>query len=244
VGPRLNALRKILFLVAMVSRVFAQSSQEAGPAPVDVSATEEQSHLLKRVAPVYPALARQARIQGVVMLRVGIDKSGNTENLTLVSGHPMLAPAAIEAVKQWKYEPYVVDGKAVAVQTTVEVNFALEGGPPSTSAAPDGTSNTTPSTPTRVRVSSGVSRGLLVSKVNPVYPEDARRARIQGSVLLRVIIDREGNISSVELLNGDPALADAAIDATRQWKYRPYLLNGQPVEVETQVQINFTLNAK
>ena len=97
-------------------------------------------------------------------------------------------------------------------------------------------------TPQRVRVSSGVVSGLLVRKVNPVYPPLARQARIQGVVILQAQISKDGNIENLQLISGHPMLAPAAIDAVRQWKYRPYLLNGEPVEVETQVQVNFTLS--
>jgi periplasmic protein TonB len=97
-------------------------------------------------------------------------------------------------------------------------------------------------TPQRVRVSSGVVSGLLVRKVNPVYPPLARQARIQGVVILQAQISRDGNIENLQLISGHPMLAPAAIDAVKQWKYRPYLLNGEPVEVETQVQVNFTLS--
>ena len=97
-------------------------------------------------------------------------------------------------------------------------------------------------TPQRVRVSSGVVSGLLVRKVNPVYPPLARQARIQGVVILQAQISKDGNIENLQLISGHPMLAPAAIDAVKQWKYRPYLLNGEPVEVETQVQVNFTLS--
>ena len=96
--------------------------------------------------------------------------------------------------------------------------------------------------PQRIRVSSGVSQGLLVRKVQPTYPPLARQARIQGVVILQAQISKEGNIENLQLISGHPMLAPAAIDAVKQWKYRPYLLNGEPVEVETQVQVNFTLS--
>jgi len=96
-------------------------------------------------------------------------------------------------------------------------------------------------TPQRVRVSSGVVSGLLVRKVNPVYPPLARQARIQGVVVLQAQISKDGNIENLQLISGHPMLAPAAIEAVKQWKYRPYLLNGEPVEVDTQVQVNFTL---
>ncbi|HYM79697.1 MAG TPA: energy transducer TonB [Candidatus Dormibacteraeota bacterium] len=95
--------------------------------------------------------------------------------------------------------------------------------------------------PQRVRVSSGVQSGLLIRKVPPTYPPLARQARIQGTVLLQAEISKDGNIINLQLISGHPMLAPAAIEAVKQWKYKPYLLNGEPVEVETQVQVNFTL---
>ncbi len=97
------------------------------------------------------------------------------------------------------------------------------------------------SAPTRVRVSSGVSQGLLVRRVNPTYPPLARQARIQGVVILQAQISKDGSIENLQLVSGHPMLAPAAIEAVKQWKYKPYLLNGEPVEVDTQVQVNFTL---
>jgi protein TonB len=80
------------------------------------------------VQPAYPPLARQARISGTVVLQASIGKDGNIQNLRTVSGHPMLAPAAIEAVKQWKYRPYFLNGEPVEVDTQITVNFTLAGG--------------------------------------------------------------------------------------------------------------------
>jgi len=95
--------------------------------------------------------------------------------------------------------------------------------------------------PMRVRVSQGVMQGMVISKVQPIYPSDAKAARIQGSVVISAIIGKDGNIQSERLISGHPLLAPAAMDAVKQWKYRPYLLNGQAMEVDTQVTINFTL---
>ena len=97
-------------------------------------------------------------------------------------------------------------------------------------------------TPQRVRVSQGVSQGLLVRKVQPNYPPLARQARIQGSVLLQAEISKDGSIENLRLISGHPMLAPAAIEAVKQWKYKPYFLNGEPVEVETQITVNFTLS--
>ncbi|HTS56833.1 MAG TPA: energy transducer TonB [Terriglobales bacterium] len=97
-------------------------------------------------------------------------------------------------------------------------------------------------TPTRVRVSQGVTQGLLIRKVQPNYPPLARQARIQGQVLLAAEISKDGTIENLHLISGHPMLAPAAIEAVKQWKYKPYILNGEPVEVETQITVNFTLS--
>ncbi len=96
-------------------------------------------------------------------------------------------------------------------------------------------------TPQRVRVSQGVSQGLLIHQVKPQYPPLARQARIQGAVVLQAVIAKDGTIQNLHLVSGHPMLAPAAIEAVKQWRYKPYFLNGEPVEVETQITVNFTL---
>ena len=95
--------------------------------------------------------------------------------------------------------------------------------------------------PRRVNVSSGVSAGLLVKKVAPIYPADARAAFIYGTVVLQVVISETGDVTDLELVNGPIELAGSAVAAVRQWKYKPYLLNGQPVKCLTQIQVNYQL---
>jgi len=237
-------MAKLVLVLACCLAGCMAAAQEQTPAPVDLPPETVQSqYLVKRVAPIYPPLARQARIQGTVMLRIIISKSGEVRQLQLISGHPMLAPAAIDAVRQWKYKPYEVDGEPVEVATNVQVNFTIADNPPADEQSK--AEQTTPATatpPRRIRVSQGVSSGLLEHKVPPKYPREAREQNIQGSVNLRVNIDTHGNVYKLEIVSGDPTLAPSAIDAVRQWKYRPFLLNGEPIEMETQVQVQFTLS--
>jgi protein TonB len=96
-------------------------------------------------------------------------------------------------------------------------------------------------TPQRVRVSQGVSQGLLIHQVKPSYPPLARQARIQGTVVLQAVIGKDGNIQNLKVVSGHPMLAPAALEAVKQWKYKPYYLNGEPVEVDTTINVNFTL---
>jgi periplasmic protein TonB len=96
--------------------------------------------------------------------------------------------------------------------------------------------------PRRIRVSQGVTRGLLIQKIEPTYPTIARQARIQGDVVLKAIVSKEGNITELELVSGHPMLAPAAIEAVKNWHYRPFLLNGEPIEVETLVTVMFRIS--
>jgi protein TonB len=100
------------------------------PAPVRPLRVSERSEgdLIHRVKPTYPLLAREARIQGSVKLRAIISKTGTIENLSIVNGHAMLVASAIEAVRQWRYRPYLLNGEPIEVETEITVNFILSGG--------------------------------------------------------------------------------------------------------------------
>jgi TonB family protein len=243
-----------------------------GPVYKAVRVSEEIMRAMRilKVDPLYPPLPKGSRIQGQVILSIRINQSGEVVSIRTISGDPLLGQAAINGVKQWKYQPYLLNGEPIGVKTQVHLSFTLPeeqsgkgfvtdsplepksetigvvgdvpGGIPSTDSN-TATASPVPAlgTPQRVRVSSGVAQGLLVTKVNPDYPPDARDQHIQGVVLLKVIIGREGNIDSTELISGHPLLAPAALDAVKRWKYKPFLLNGTPVEVESQIQVNFTL---
>ncbi len=96
--------------------------------------------------------------------------------------------------------------------------------------------------PKRIVVSQGVTEGLLLKKVTPQYPQIARTAHIQGAVQLSAVIGKDGSIQNLQVISGHPMLAQAALSAVKQWKYKPYVLNGQPVEVQTTITVNFTLS--
>jgi TonB family protein len=245
------------------------------PLRVRVSRGVSQALIVKKVQPEYPQMARVAHIQGAVLLRITVSREGDVSQMIVISGHPLLAVAARDAVKQWKYKPYLLNGNPVEVDTEAVVDFSLESGeghpgvaPPDTPpAAATGVVGDAPSgipagqtsgviggiisstpvtvgkvaTPQRVRVSQGVMQGLIVTKVAPTYPEKARKKRIQGTVVMHVIISKDGDIMQIDLVSGHPMLAPAAIEAVKQWKYKPYRLNEQAVEVDTEIVVNFTL---
>jgi protein TonB len=97
--------------------------------------------------------------------------------------------------------------------------------------------------PKKITVSSGVMAGNRIAGESPQYPAIAKAARIQGTVVLQATISKNGTIENLRVISGPPMLQSAASEAVRSWRYKPYLLNGEPVEVETQVNVVFSLGS-
>ncbi len=96
-------------------------------------------------------------------------------------------------------------------------------------------------TPKKISISGGVEAGLLIQRTMPVYPPIAKAARVQGTVVLQATISKEGRITDLHVISGPAMLQQSAMEAVRNWRYRPYLLNGEPVEVETTINVIYTL---
>jgi protein TonB len=160
----------------------------------------------------------------------------------LVNGQlrtPTKIPEKVQMIKEEEAPPVMGSGVMGGVPGGVpggSMGGVIGGMINSTAAIPKA------ATPQRVRVSAGVQTGLLIKRVQPNYPPLARQARIQGQVVLQAEISKEGAIQNLQLISGHPMLAPAAIEAVKQWRYKPYLLNGEPVAVDTQVVVNFTLS--
>lgn len=411
-----------LSLASLSGRAARGQVSETGPPAshrVKVSEVVASSLIAQKTPMKYPDAARNSGVQGTVVLNVVVSETGDVKNVTVVSGDPLLAQAAADAVKQWKYKPYTVDGVPMEIETQVSVNFHLKssqhtapslgtfkGGVysnvffdfeyplsrdwvletqamqkkvsavgqspgmyvllasvhipqqtapleadsffvlsafdgaghnceqylqgladmfhsrkeaklkgsitpatitgrdfyradfdfaespnhrtflctqsknfllqwnivglskgavestistlnalhspqsptltpavPSQNAASSSAIAATQSKPQvdRVRVAAGVSQGLILKKVEPVYPQQAKYARIQGAVVMSAIINKNGDIVDLEVLEGPIELVVSAVNAVRQRKYRPYVLNGEPVEVMTQITVKYTL---
>ena len=415
------ALCYLLLALAGLSADAAQEQSEATPSAsgrVKVSEGVAASLVAEKAPLKYPDVARNAGIQGTVVLKVVVAKTGEVEDVSVVSGDSVLGQAAAGAVKQWKYKPYRVGGAPVEMETQVSINFHLkslehtapplgtfgddtysneffdlnypmsrdwvreteamrkrvaEGGslglyvllaavhiPQQTApleadssfvfSALDGAgrnceqhlqgladdlhsrkqakgkgsvtalmiagrnfrrvdfdfgespghrtflcmeskdylllwniaglskgavestvstlnaiqSASLPSSPAisvenaansnasagkgnkaqvaNVKVAPGISQGLLIKKVQPVYPLQARYARIQGTVRMSAVINKAGDVIDLEVLDGPIELVVSAVNAVRQWKYRPYLFNGDPVQVRTVIIVNYALS--
>ena len=194
--------------------------------------------IIKKVNPIYPEQARQARVEGNVILGTRIDPQGRVSRVMVYSSKDFaLVEAAKNAVRQWVYEPLIIDGKPREAVFTTQIRFQLQ---------KQKSERTVPA--------AGLDRGVLMledpakaptltKKVSPIYPEEAKKALIQGVVVLEVTLDEEGNVDKVEVLRSESSLLNqASIDAVKQWKYEPYLNSeGNPVPAAFSVTITFRL---
>jgi TonB family protein len=200
--------------------------------------------------PVYPPSAFANRTGGDVILIVEYSTDGRVEGVRPVVGDPVLVKAAVDAVEQWSFYPLKEKGLKFRGVTYVGFQFVATADTVF-SSFPFGKWEEVAATPSsgdqslkskRVRISSGVAASNKISGDNPRYPEGSRYNRIQGAVDLRTIIDEQGEIKLLQVVEAPaPDLALSAVEAVKTWKYRPYALNGQALEVETVVRVNYTL---
>lgn len=224
--------KQILIIAAtsLASTTFAQPADARAPRRIERSEAIAMGNLTGVVTPQYPDDMRK-QVTGKVVLRILIDKEGNVKKASLLTGSPLLVGATVDAVKQWKFRPYILDNERVEVETTATVEFTAD--PPYV---------VTPKplrVPQKLRVSQGVMEGNLIHKVEAEYPQMAKTAHIQGDVVLDAIINKQGAIGGVRAISGHPILIQAAMDAVKQWTYKPMMLNGEPVEVETTILVRF-----
>ncbi len=250
--------------------------------------------LVTQVDPIYPEIARQARVEGIVILEATTDTYGRIADVKVLRSIPLLDQAALDAVKQWVYEPMVVDGKPREVTFTVTVNFTLDdtkkavaggvvgGVVGGVAGGVKGGVSTGVSGGVAAGVGGGVSEGVkggvqggvvggvlggvadsqdikkfegdavravgdikppkLVKMVNPAYPQIARQARVEGTVIVEAKADEQGNVVEARVLRSIPILDQAAIEAVKQWKYEPLLIDGKPRKVIFTVTVRFVLD--
>ncbi len=193
--------------------------------------------LLKKVDPIYPEEAAKQGIEGVVLVSVRADKEGNIEKVKILkSPHELLSKAAIEALKQWKYKPMFIKGKPMAIIFTVTMTFKLK------DKEKEKEEEIAEFEKGAVIAEGDVKPPKLVKKVNPVYPDEARKEGIEGAVILKVRTDEQGSIEKIKVLESPhDLLSKAAVEAVKQWKYEPMLKKGNPVPIIFTVNMNFKL---
>jgi len=208
--------------------------------PVDVSKEAVRAvgeikppRLIKKVDPVYPEEARRERIEGVVILEATTDKEGNVINIRVLrSKDPLLDQAAMDAVRKWKYQPFYINGEPKGLIFTVTVRFRLK--ERETEKFDKGA--------VVAEEDKNIKIPKLLKKVDPVYPEEARKALVQGVVVLRVRVNEEGLVEQILVMKSESGLLNQpAIDAVKKWKYEPLLIEGKPTPAVFNVTVAFRL---
>jgi TonB family protein len=227
--------------------------------------------LVKQVDPVYPEIARRARVEGAVILEATTDTYGRVASVKVLRGIPLLDQSAIDALRQWVYEPMVVDGKPRPVTFTVTMQFRLNEKKPEVSGViggvvggvqggieggveggvVGGVLGGAAGEQARKEFEKGALRAVgdvkpprLVKYVEPVYPPEARKAGVEGVIILEARADEKGDVLNARVLRSIPALDQAAIDAVKQWKYEPLVIDGKPRPVVFTVTVRFELKEK
>jgi TonB family protein len=178
--------------------------------------------LIKAVTPKYPAEALRLGIEGTVIVEATTDLEGRVESIKILKPMPPLDQAAVKAIKKWRYDPYMINGRPRRVVFTVTVGFSLHGGKTNDALA-------------------AVGPPVRLKRVDPIYPEEAKKAGIEGTVVLGATIDGEGKITDVKVLESVPGLDQAAVDALKQWLYAPVRVGGQPITYSFTVSVRFAL---
>lgn len=187
----------------------------------------------------YPLAVPDPNLGGTILVEVAISQAGDVERAKAIKGEKELYGCAVDAIKQWKFEPYKKKGNPRKVSTVVAMGFF----PAEKLSADLGVVQPTSDRGDNriVQLSEPAAESLLVLRVQATYPPQAIQMRLQGQARLRVIIGKDGTVRDLKLVSAHPVLAGAAMDAVRQWRYEPYKISGEPAEVQTSVNLNFIL---
>jgi protein TonB len=217
-GIALAAL--LLFALAGTGAANPPVSQDK---PVKATGDVKPPKIVKMVEPVYPEDARKQGIEGTVVLEATADIEGKVQAVKVLKGVDVLNQAAMDAVKQWTYEPMMIGGKPKPVVFTVTVRFSLKD----------------------KSLKTGAEEGTgpkVLKKVDPVYPEEARKQGLEGDVIVEATVDEAGKVKEAIVLRGVDGLNQAALDAVKQWTYEPVVVDGKPKAVKFTVTIRFKLS--
>ncbi len=240
-GQTVGLNLKMIVGMEMQSLTVAAKAQPPSPPPPPVASAQRpigpqrvssgvmQGLILSQPQPIYPEDAKAQHIQGVVVLHARISKEGTIKDLQLIGGPPALVVSAIDAVRQWKYKPFLVDGDPTEVDTVINVHYTLAGEaePPAggTQAEPH------PATPP-----------MLIYKVDPEFSAEARQQKIGGVVLVGATVNLQGVADNVRVVRGiGHGLDEKAVEAVKQYRFKPATENGVPVPKDINIEVDFKI---
>jgi TonB family protein len=235
-----------------VSIAFRLPEAAPGEAPATAAAAPTESSAIaagRKVASQFPWVGRKVKAINVVGLSDEL-RADLLSQLPVHEGDTLSFDSFIDVAKAARaFDEHLGISAPSAGGNEVTLEIMAPGGVRTATAAgtmtaaqPAASADASPAPPARIRVGANVQQSKLVSQPHPVYPPEAKMARIQGAVHLSAIIGKDGTIQHLEVIDGHPLLAQAALDAVKQWVYQPTLLNGQPVEVMTEINVNYTLS--
>lgn len=234
-----------LFILTLVVFAFGSvniSAQAENKAAVVLNKVINDS-AISMPKPVYPPSAIAVRAAGTVNVEVLVDENGDVIEAAAVSGHPLLRQASVQAAREAKFKPSFVDGKAVKLKGIIVYNFTLPedvDADRSSDAPLTGVANRdTESSGGFIAKNGGVLNGGAVSLPRPPYPAVARAVKASGAVNVQVVLDENGNVEKAEAVSGHPLLRAAAVKAALGAKFKPTILDGQPVKVNGIIIYNF-----
>lgn len=220
-------------------------ARTAAHAQVKISGGVAAGQIVSKVTPIYPPEAKEKGIQGAVVLHAIIGKDGAVQDLAVISGPPELVPSAMEAVKQWVYKPYLLNGEPVDVETTITVNFALSNSPgqqPPSPPPPPPSADNNSTNEGVYHVGGSVRPPVVTYSPDPQYTEAARKAKLSGTVIVGLIVDSNGVPQNVHITKGLASdLDEKAVEAVQQYRFNPATKNGEPVPVALNVAVNFQI---
>lgn len=232
---------------AIESQAPAQVPSSAAPAPVAPSGNQANStpadNFGGETMPAEPSTPKEKPSQAEPPAKAAAEvvAADTTTDLGTPDTSLPPAPLVVEGGKRHT-TPAAHAAEPVAPPS---LNTIAEAGKPAlggvVSATPVDLPKLAPAAPQRIRVSQGVTQGLLVRQVQPQYPAMARENRVEGDVVLEAVIGEDGRVRDLKVLSGPALLIPPTLRAVKQWQYKPYLLNGQPVEVVTQIKLRFRL---
>jgi TonB family protein len=217
--------------------------------PQRVSSGVIVGNLISKVDPVYPDDAKRAHLQGTVVLVALIAKDGTVKDVQAEDGPPRLMVSAIDAVRQWRYKPSLLNGEPTEVNTVIRIEFKLDDA--SATVRPGSTEvaqaeqeyrDTLSAIHAAKKVGGGVSAPMPIYQVEPEYSEEAKQAKFMGIVLVGLVVDANGSPQDVHVVRGvGLGLNDKAIEAVKQYKFKPAMEDGKPVAAQINIEVNFKI---
>ena len=223
VNLRLNVIAVMLLLIPMVGL-----SQAQVPPPPDAGLTTPTPEIIKQVAPKYPKAARIAGIEGQVVVKLMVDKTGAVSEcqISKTSGHAELDKAALEAVKQYRFKPAMQGDNAVATWVAVPVIFKLNGSESEEHKKVD-------------------VMPELINQIEPEYPDEAKTAGKEGVVVVKALISKKGKPVEIKIVRSscdDCGFEESTLAAVKQYAYKPAIVDGRPIAVWVSFKVSFKLD--